>query len=203
MAKKQGTRLKASPPKNKPDTKTPSKLEGKVDSPSETTQERPLDIAITELADQFGGAGDVKIKFFSTILKFSTEINVRQESFYARFNLTPGRFQILLLLRVSSERALSPSDLADKVGVSRATMTQFVDCLEKTGFVQRKAFPGDRRAMLIELSKEGLEALDKKILPTYFKRCRIMSAKTTMAEMKEFVEVYRRISVNMAATDFE
>jgi DNA-binding MarR family transcriptional regulator len=170
---------------------------------SDETQDPPLDKAIIELADQFGGAGDVKIKFFTTILRLSTEINVRQESFYGQFNLTPARFQILLFLRVSAGFALSPSDLADKIGVSRATMTQFLDALEKTGFVQRKAFPGDRRSMLIELSKDGLELLDKKLLPKYFKRCRLSSDRTTMAEMKQFVDIYRQICAKIAASDCE
>lgn len=182
--------------KNKSGKSKPGNMSGE-------TQDNPLDLAIRELADRFGGAGEVKIQFFTTILKFSTEINLRQELFYGQFNLTPGRFQILLLLRASPENALSPSDLADKIGVSRATMTQFLDALEKTGYIQRKAFPGDRRAMLIQLSENGLESLDKTILPQYFKRCRIMSTKTTVAEMKVFADMYRKISMNMAAAEFD
>jgi len=170
---------------------------------SESTQDRPLDVAITELAAQFLGKDHMKVKFFATILRLSTEINLRQESFYGRFNLTPGRFQILLLLRSAKNMALSPSELADKTGVSRATKTQFLDALEKTGFVQRKAFPGDRRAMLIELSKEGLVTLNEKILPEYFDRSNCMCTKVTSAEMDRFVELYRKICANMAAADLK
>jgi len=77
-------------------------------------------------------------------------------------------------------------------------MTQFLDALEKAGYVSRKDFPGDRRATLIQISTEGLKTLNQEILPIYFKRCAHFSSICTKAEMKQFMEMYEKISKNLS-----
>ncbi len=45
-------------------------------------------------------------------------------------------------------------DLASKLMIAPRTVTDFVDGLERDGFVRRVPDPSDRRAMLIELTPE-------------------------------------------------
>jgi DNA-binding MarR family transcriptional regulator len=159
------------------------------------------DTAFLALAKSIGKIDENKSQFFLMLKRYKTEIDLKIESFYAEYHLSPGRFQILMILRCAPDFSLSPSEIADKTGVSRASMTQFLDSLEKAGYVQRKEFPGDRRAMLIHISPEGLKTMDKKILPLYFKRCAILSSRCTKTEMKQFTKMYQKLCSNMS--DFE
>ena len=104
------------------------------------------------------------------ILKFnkvSSIINLRKEAVLNEHGLTHGRFHLLMLLkREEPGHSLSPSELAKRTGVTRGTMTQFIDAIEKDGFVTRVEDPKDRRGMLVELTEKGEERL-KILLPIH------------------------------------
>jgi DNA-binding MarR family transcriptional regulator len=51
------------------------------------------------------------------------------------------------------------SDLADVLGVSRQAVAQVIALLERDGYVERLADPGDGRAKLICLTRRGRQAL--------------------------------------------
>ncbi len=163
--------------------------------------ESEMEAAYRKLAADVGKIDREKIDFVLTCKKLKMEIDLKVESYYDQFQLSPGRFQILLLLRCAEGYALSPSDLAKKTGVSRASMTQFVDALEKAGYIVRKADPNDRRAMLIQISDGGLKTLNKEILPAYFKRAAHFADACTKTEMKRFAEMYERIRDHLASLE--
>ena len=165
------------------------------------TIETEDELAFRRLAEELGQIDSDKVEFFLACKKYKTEIDLRIEAFYNQYQLSPGRFQILLILRCAEGYALLPSELAKKTGVSRASMTQFLDSLEKAGYVERKAFPGDRRAILIQISVNGLKTLNKKILPLYFMRSAKFSNRCTKTEMKQFTAMYEKISKNLAEFD--
>lgn len=87
--------------------------------------------------------------------------------------ISPGRFTVLmLLLRKRDEAAgglLTPAELADRAGVTRATMTGLIDTLERDGFVRREPDPHDRRMTPVTLTTTG-EAFLERVVPAYFQR---------------------------------
>ena len=74
-----------------------------------------------------------------------------------RFPITQGT----VLGRLDREGAQSVSDLAAKERVRHQSMTQTVTDLEADGFVQRRPDPGDRRRVLVSLTKAGRRALEE------------------------------------------
>jgi len=54
---------------------------------------------------------------------------------------------------------MSPSELSDRLIVTRATVTGVIDSLEQRGFVHRSANPTDRRGVTVEVTPAGLEVL--------------------------------------------
>jgi DNA-binding MarR family transcriptional regulator len=50
---------------------------------------------------------------------------------------------------------IAVSDLAQLAGVRKQTMAQAVDQLERTGYVERRPNPGDRRSRLVFLTLRG------------------------------------------------
>ncbi len=55
-------------------------------------------------------------------------------------------------------RGRAVSELAAAAGVRPTTMTSVLDRLEQRGLVRRGSMPGDRRAVLVELTASGAAA---------------------------------------------
>jgi len=67
-----------------------------------------------------------------------------------------------LLLGILRDRgAMSPSELGERLIVTRATVTGLVDSLERHGFVRRSANPDDRRSLIVEITPSGLEVVQE------------------------------------------
>ena len=68
------------------------------------------------------------------------------------------QYRLLVAVSGSSQRA---SELAERVGVSRPTLTSLVDGLERNALLVRKRVATDRRGVRLEPTEAGLEAMDR------------------------------------------
>ena len=119
------------------------------------------------------------------------------ESHLAKFDITQGRFGVLMALWGNCQRQggtapLTPAELADRTGVTRATMTGLVDTLERAGYVSRKPHRDDRRMMCVELTKRG-EKLLAAIMPEHFRRMAWLMEPLTEPERKQFVRLLLKV----------
>ena len=98
---------------------------------------------------------------FARCNRFVT-LSIRQlEATLADHGLSVGEFDVLSALRRSGEPfVLRPSELADRVMVTRAGITSRVDKLEENGLVERRRDPIDRRSEPIALTKAGRRLVD-------------------------------------------
>jgi len=69
---------------------------------------------------------------------------------------SPGGL-VLGLLR--DHGPMAPSEIGDRLIVTRATVTGLLDSLERRGFVRRTAHPSDRRSLIVQITAEGLKVL--------------------------------------------
>jgi MarR family transcriptional repressor of emrRAB len=88
------------------------------------------------------------------LLSLASAIDVDCARLLAPHDLSEGRFVVLFLLDGQRE-GLAPHVLADKAGVTRATMTGLIDGLARTELVVRQADEADRRALRICLTPKG------------------------------------------------
>ncbi|GAC1669200.1 MAG: hypothetical protein NVS9B8_11910 [Candidatus Limnocylindrales bacterium] len=65
----------------------------------------------------------------------------------------------LVLGILRDQGSMSPSELGDRLIVTRATVTGLVDSLERRGHVARSAHPTDRRSVVVEITPAGIEVL--------------------------------------------
>jgi len=65
----------------------------------------------------------------------------------------------LVLGQLRDHGRMSPSEIGERLIVTRATVTGLIDSLERRGFVSRTANPDDRRSIFVEITNEGLVAL--------------------------------------------
>lgn len=75
-----------------------------------------------------------------------------------RHELPPMRARLLCVLAVSSR---GMAELAREFGVEKAALTGLVDRAERQGLVERRAVPGDRRAVSVTLTPAGLQTASR------------------------------------------
>ncbi|MFI5062583.1 MAG: MarR family winged helix-turn-helix transcriptional regulator [Streptosporangiales bacterium] len=81
----------------------------------------------------------------------------------APFDITAQ--QAALLLHAARQQS-SPSQLMTVLGTDTAGMTKLLDRLEAKGLIERRPNPGDRRSVLITLTKDG-HALAPRLGPVF------------------------------------
>jgi MarR family transcriptional regulator, negative regulator of the multidrug operon emrRAB len=79
------------------------------------------------------------------------------------------------------DEAINPSSLAQKLGVTRATMTGLLDGLHKKGLIERRAQASDRRKVGVLLTAGGRRTLDN-ILPDYYRLFRRRNPTNRLSE---------------------
>jgi DNA-binding MarR family transcriptional regulator len=72
------------------------------------------------------------------------------------FALTPASGLALGIL-ADGEGALPPHQIAERMVLTRATVTGLIDSLERRGYITRAAHPSDRRMYLVEITPRGRE----------------------------------------------
>ncbi|MCH1409688.1 MAG: MarR family transcriptional regulator [Verrucomicrobiales bacterium] len=87
----------------------------------------------------------------SFLLDLSKELN-RGSVSYAQF---------FLLGYLANEDYLTMTDISKKMGHSTAAATGLVDRLEKLGYVQRLHAADDRRKVMVQISRKGIEMVTR------------------------------------------
>jgi DNA-binding MarR family transcriptional regulator len=103
----------------------------------------------------------------------------------------------LALGQLRDHGPMSPSELGERLIVTRATVTGVVDSLERRGFVRRSPNPADRRSLLIEITDEGLLVVQQ--LRTLIHRHeREWMADFSETDVRAYIDVLHRLQDRLA-----
>jgi DNA-binding MarR family transcriptional regulator len=101
-----------------------------------------------------------------------------------------------VLLQVARQREARPNQIAIDVGTDTAGMTRLLDRLEAKGLLARRDDPGDRRSLIIELTRAG-EELARKAGPIFGSLERDLSAGHSAVEVERIQSMLRRLLNNL------
>jgi len=124
---------------------------------------------LQKFVDRYPQADADAVIQFLNILRIGSDLAAALDGFLAKYGLLQGRWWVLILLMREDNLTSTPSALAEKSGVSRATMTGLVDGLERDGLVARLIDSADRRKYSIQLTAAGQAKLDE-VMPSYYQR---------------------------------
>ncbi|MBV8641776.1 MAG: MarR family transcriptional regulator [Verrucomicrobia bacterium] len=119
-----------------------------------------------EEAKHFPGLDASACYTFLQLLRTGDELLALDEQVLASYGTRHGRFNLLMMLMKCAKGEATPAGLADKTGVTRATISGLLDGLERDGLIERCPDPEDRRLIRVNLTDAGQSFLDK-IRPGY------------------------------------
>ena len=101
------------------------------------------------------GAAAPGMAAVTSLMRAQQIVSARVEEVLRPHGLTFARYEVLMLLVLSSRGTLPMARIGERLQVHPASVTNAVDRLEGQGFVQRTPHPTDRRATLVGITDAG------------------------------------------------
>lgn len=161
-------------------------------------KELPTSKSLTKLVARYPDTDIQAISDFVSLLRACSDISDALDKLLARHSLLQGRWWVLVLLLREDSLSSSPTDLAEKAGVTKATMTGFIDGLERDGLVLRLADTLDRRKFLIKLTPTGQQKLDE-VVPDYATKVKALMSCLTGEQRDAMVNSVKNLAANIDA----
>lgn len=154
--------------------------------------DQPTEEEFENLAQRYREMEPSSVKAAVTLLKIGSDVLTGFEKMLKVYGLSQGRFLILLVMNRQPDKSTTPSVLAEKIGVTRATMTGLIDGLARDGFVKRFSHKSDRRKQNLRLTDSGKTALEK-LLPDYWSRIHNLMSGLTQTEEEQLILLLKKV----------
>lgn len=133
----------------------------------------------------------------SRLMAAGAKLEHAAEIHFSRFGLSTGRYRLLADLEDHQGEEL-PSQLAEHLGVTRATVTGLIDNLERDGYVSRRTSSVDGRQKSVILTENGASKL-RDMASEHFERLEAMVRLLTVEERSVFLDLLGRVTQGMSA----
>ena len=115
------------------------------------------------------------------------------------FDLSPASGLVLSIL-ADSESPLPPNQIADRLIISRATVTGLIDSLERRGYVRRQPHQSDRRMLLIEPTDTGRQVA-RTFRPIVHQHQKVWLEALSEMEQGQLIDSLQRLQVTLMDSD--
>lgn len=155
----------------------------------------PREETIKEIAEKFGKLEPRCIEASVILYKFMGDYERAMEQHFQKFNLSDGRFMVLMTL-LRNKEPMKATDIANELGVSRATMTGLLDSLTRDGYIAKKDCKNDRRICFLSLTDKAEKHL-KEMLPEHFKQVSAFFECLSKQETGELKKIISKLQENL------
>jgi DNA-binding MarR family transcriptional regulator len=153
--------------------------------------------AIRQRASKYPELDARALEAFLVLLRVASDVLDGLDAYLARQGTSQGKFTILMLLNREAENGLCPSDLAERSGVTRATITGLLGGLMREKLVTREDDTGDRRKAVVRLTGRGKKHLEG-ILPGYYHQVAELMGGLGEAEKTQLVNLLSKVNERLA-----
>ncbi|CAM4360530.1 MAG: MarR family transcriptional regulator [Paenibacillus macerans] len=115
------------------------------------------------------------------------------------YGITESKLDLLLLLTLhSNDKAASPtpSALASRLGIRRASATALLDWLEKRNWVKRTVNTDNRRMVHVEITEEG-RRLVRQVLPEFWTVLASLMSDMTHEEQQVLLKLFGKMNTSL------
>ena len=131
-------------------------------------RDMPRQELLNEYAERIPSLKIKAVESCIALLRTVADVSKVLEDHFQEYEISEGKFTILMLLYRQSDYHLSPIELSKKAEVTKGTMTGLIAGLENQGLVEKQTNESDKRSYLVKLSSKGLKLLND-ILPEHYK----------------------------------
>jgi DNA-binding MarR family transcriptional regulator len=122
---------------------------------------------------------------------FNAVSNAQAEELRA-IGLSPSGFNALMALHNTPTQVLEPRHIAERLLISRASVTGLLDTLEQRNLVRRRPHPDDGRRVLVSLTAKARRTLGRHFATHYARQAEILGD-LARDELGELVRLLRKV----------
>ena len=109
-----------------------------------------------------------------------------------QYHLSQGKLRVMIVLHQSPE-GIAPSQLAEKTGVTRATITTMVKRMVRDGLTTVVIDQEDKRGKKVSLTAQGRQFMDQ-VLPGHYLRISTLMNRLSEDEQAELIRLLTKLS---------
>ena len=159
----------------------------------------PIEEARRQWDLHWGGEPTASMAAVTSIMRVQQILLARLNAELEPLDLTFPRYEALMLLLYSRKGELPLGKISDRLQVHRASVTNVIDKLAESGYVDRVGHERDRRAILARITPQG-----KRIARQATKRLNAAAFGTAPLDAEACEQLYAALlPVRAAAGDFE
>ena len=159
------------------------------------TKNPPSPEFLKALAAKYPEMDLTAVQTMTSLLRTTIQILNATDADLARHKITRGRLSVLANLNRQENGTATPSELADIIGVTRATITGLLDALERDKLVSREE-GDDARSIKVRLCAKGRRVLEE-ILPDRFKKIRGLMKGLSDADRLSLQRLLQKVSAGL------
>jgi DNA-binding MarR family transcriptional regulator len=114
--------------------------------------------AATGRAEKGRRASSLEIAAWRAFLRAGTASTLALEAALADTGVSLSEYDVLVNVATGPKDGLRPTDLAERVLITKSGLTRLIDRLVKRGYIERRVCASDRRGQLIVLTQDGRRA---------------------------------------------
>lgn len=153
----------------------------------------PLELRRLALEEaQHPGCDPLSVQVLMWLVRASSAILGSQADALRDVDLSTSAFNVLMALRNTPGNVLEPCDIAERLLVTRPSVTGLLDTLEGKGLIERRPHPQDRRRRLVHLT-DAAHALLNENLGVHYADLDEHFAALSTEERMQLVTLLRRI----------
>jgi len=144
------------------------------------------------LKDRYPSLNPSAMRSCLMLLRTGSDLLILADRLFRKVGLSQGGFLILVILNRDPDTELTPSELSERIGVTRATTTGLLDTLAKDRLIERRGHKGDRRKLMVRLTDAGRRRLDA-LLPDYMSELGQLVPNLTEKEHQVLIKLLEKV----------
>ena len=161
----------------------------------------PKEEVLRKASLRYPALKDSAVDVFLNIKRVAKDFECASQDYLEPLGLSEGKFYVLCDL--FSEEILghddpSPSEIAEHLGVTRATITGLLDGLERDGFLERRDDNQDRRALSIHMTEKARSFIDR-FIPEQVQRMINIMGVLSEEEKRTLIRLLSKIDLSSPA----
>ena len=153
----------------------------------------PTDMSLQEFSRRYPNMNPSALKTCAELMRTGSDLMAAFETILGKYGLSQGRLLVLIVMNRTPKEAVNPSLLAEKLGVTRATMTGLLNGLKTSNFIERVSDSRDRRRIGVRLTPEGKQVLEI-MLPDYYRYMAKLTVSLSESERQTMLSLLAKIN---------
>lgn len=160
----------------------------------------PKDKIFFKMLSEYAKLSESHIEMLQKVEKFRLALEKAKDHHLQHWNLSEGRFMVLMAIWNCESGAIKATDIAQQLGVTKATMTGLIDSLVASDMIEKFDCTEDRRASFIKLTPEGDKFL-KTMLPEHVSCLKEFTQKLSSSEAAQLSALLDKLTTGFTAFD--